>query len=39
MFAAECRSENVDHFTNFIRIVASMDWSASISPDPGIVGN
>jgi hypothetical protein len=39
MFAAECRSENVNHFTNFILIVASMDWSASISPDPGTVGN
>jgi hypothetical protein len=37
MFAAGCRSENVDHFTKFIGIVASMDWSASISLDPGTV--
>jgi hypothetical protein len=37
MFAAKCRSENVDQFTKFIGIVASMDWSASFSPDPGTV--
>ena len=39
MFAAECRSENVDQFTKFIEIVASMDWSTPVSPDPGTVGN
>jgi len=29
MFAAGCRSQNADHFTKFIGIVASMDWSAT----------
>jgi hypothetical protein len=35
MFAAGCRSENVDQFTKFIGIAASMDWNAT--PDPGNV--
>jgi hypothetical protein len=26
MFAEGCRTDNVDHFTTFIAIVASMDW-------------
>jgi hypothetical protein len=34
MFAAGCRSENVDQCTMFIGIVASTDWNDSISPDP-----
>jgi hypothetical protein len=29
MFAAGCRSENVDQFTRIIGIVASMDWNAT----------
>jgi hypothetical protein len=29
LFAAGCRSENVDQFTKFIDIVASMAWSAT----------
>jgi transposase-like protein len=37
MFVAGCLSVNVDQFTKFIGIVASMDWSASIGPDPGTV--
>jgi hypothetical protein len=37
MFAAGCRSQNVDQFTKFIGIVASMDWSATPTVDPGNV--
>jgi len=37
MFAAGCRSENVDQFTKFIDIVASMDWSATPTLDTGNV--
>jgi transposase-like protein len=29
MFAARCRSENVDQFTKFLHIVANTDWSVS----------
>jgi hypothetical protein len=34
MFAAGCRSENLDQFIKFIGIVASMDWSATPTLDP-----
>jgi hypothetical protein len=29
MFAARCRIDNVDRFTKFIGIVATMDWKAT----------
>jgi hypothetical protein len=29
MFAAGCRSDNVDQFTKFLCIFATMDWSAT----------
>ena len=33
MFAAQCRSENVDQFTKFLHIVANTDWSVSSPPE------
>jgi hypothetical protein len=37
IFAAGCRSQNVDQFTKFIGIVACMDCNATPILDPGNV--
>jgi hypothetical protein len=39
MSAAWCRSQNVDQFKKLISIIASMDWSATPTLDPGNVAN
>jgi len=37
MFVAGCQFENMDQFTKFIGIAASMDWSATPTLDRGNV--
>ena len=32
MFAAKCRNEKVDHFTNFLHLVATIDFSECPTP-------